>query len=72
MYIPKYTLLPYKEAVIDNVIQNEIICIGRNDLLVIVKTSHAIMNVHTLLPFVECTIMTVVITLLCIIYIAIV
>ena len=69
MHIPIYTLLPYKEAVIDNLIQNEIICIRRNDLLVIVKTSQM---VHTLLPFVECTIMTVVITLLCIIYITIV
>ena len=36
-------------------------------LLVIVKTSHAIMNVlliYTLLPHAECTIMTVVITFL--------
>ena len=36
------------------------------ELLVIVKTSHAIMNVHTLQPHVECMIMTV--TFLFIIY----
>ena len=70
-YIPIYTLLPYKEVVIDN-FKNEIIFIGRNDLyeIIIVKTSHAIMNLCTnihLLPHVECTIMTVVIKFLFII-----
>ena len=67
MYIPIYTLLPYKEAIIDNFKKDNM---KRFVSVKTIITNHAIMNVCTNIHLTAtCTIMTVLITFFIIIYI---